>query len=341
MVETPNRPRRQSKPPGYTGDTTNMTTTNTPLILVVDDYDDKRALIEQTLRSERYRTKGAVNGRHALQLVQEETPDLVITDLAMPVMDGYSFVQELRRDPARRFIPVLAQSGLNSKEADLRLAAEAGALSYLQCPFDTNVLLARVAVLLEFRAQFAYMAKEIEQLREQAHTDPLTGLANRRRFDLRLAREVSRSLRTERPFCLLLLDLDDFKAVNDRFGHAKGDEVLKVVGALLEEHTRGIDTAARVGGEEFAVILAETNMAGAIETAHRLRSALADCDVAGVGRVTASFGLARFPGYYSAAKDNSQGLYEAADSAVYMAKRAGKDRVCTAEAEYFVGGPQR
>ncbi|HWL32123.1 MAG TPA: diguanylate cyclase [Gaiellaceae bacterium] len=160
----------------------------------------------------------------------------------------------------------------------------------------------------------------------QALVDGLTGLANRRQADEALASEIARTERLGGPVGLILADVDDFKAVNDRFGHPTGDVVLRDLAATLLENVREIDTAARWGGEEFAVILPGTDLEGAAQVAERIRAALAERVILSIDgaplHVTASFGVAT-----STATTTVQQLVEAADESLYRAKRAGKDRV--------------
>ncbi|NUT56142.1 MAG: diguanylate cyclase [Thermoleophilia bacterium] len=160
----------------------------------------------------------------------------------------------------------------------------------------------------------------------QALVDGLTGLANRRQADEALASEIARTERLGGPVGLILADVDDFKAVNDRYGHPTGDIVLRDLAETLRENVREIDTAARWGGEEFAVILPGTDLEGAAQVAERIRAALAERMILSVDaaplHVTASFGVA-----VSNPTTTVQQLVEAADEALYRAKRAGKDRV--------------
>src|SRR5205823_3369508 len=139
------------------------------------------------------------------------------------------------------------------------------------------------------------------------------GLANRRRFERQLEREVARTHRYNRPFCLLLLDIDHFKLVNDSYGHEAGDEALRRLANALQAGTRGIDTVARIGGEEFALILPETDSVRGLEVAERLRQAISELDTPPAGRITVSIGLAACTGAYGDARE----LFHAADAALY------------------------
>ena len=167
---------------------------------------------------------------------------------------------------------------------------------------------------------------EVAIVAEQAMIDPLTGAANRRAFDRALEIELERSVRRGHPCALVIVDLDDFKQVNDRHGHAVGDEVLVTLADRLRDSVRSADTVARLGGEEFALLLPETDLAGALAVAERARTGFAANGVRLKGGaklvVPASFGVADFP----SSRDEATLLGDA-DKALYTAKRLGKDRV--------------
>jgi diguanylate cyclase (GGDEF)-like protein len=172
-----------------------------------------------------------------------------------------------------------------------------------------------------------------ETVERQAVTDELTGLFNRRRFQEAMATEVERSKRFGQPVGLVLLDLDDFKNVNDTYGHQQGDLVLREVARVLRETSREIDEPARYGGEELAVVLPGTDLEGAYNLAERVRAGIEELvlpllDGEGILSVTASFGVATLPG----SADDMRDLVAAADEALYRAKRAGKNRTVRAEA---------
>ena len=285
-------------------------------ILVVDDNPDKLSLIETALSLAGYNVTTATDGDEALAAIESFLPDLVITDVMMPRMNGYELAQRIRANPLTKFIPVIMQTAAGRRAEDLRRASEVGALGYITDPTDLDLLLARTRTLLEFKAY-------LDVCEEAAFTDHLTGLANRRRFERQLEREVGRMFRFGHPFTLLLIDIDSFKNLNDSFGHTAGDEAIRLLSRVLREGTRGIDLAARIGGEEFAVLLVETNREGGSEVAERLRLAIRTLEIPGAGNITASFGVAECPSDAQTADD----LMKAADIALYEAKRNGRDRV--------------
>jgi diguanylate cyclase (GGDEF)-like protein len=189
------------------------------------------------------------------------------------------------------------------------------------------------------REIFRYLAGQAAQsienvdlhhrIERQAVTDALTGLANRRHFEERLAAEVERARRfPDQPLALVLLDIDDFKQVNDRLGHVAGDDVLRAVARAMEQGRRDVDLAARFGGEELALILPGAGLDGALRAAERVRTAIAALDLPLAGpdggplHVTVSLGVAAF----GLGAHDAEGLLEAADAALYRAKRAGKNR---------------
>lgn len=164
------------------------------------------------------------------------------------------------------------------------------------------------------------------QLRKLATTDELTGLANRRQFLSLAQHEIARTIRHQRPLSLLMIDIDFFKSVNDRFGHPVGDEVLRHLGAICTETLRQEEITARLGGEEFAVLMPETDLAGARLVAERLRQAVSSRHIpslAGKHALTASFGISQFNGV----SDSLEAMFARADEALYAAKRNGRNRV--------------
>jgi diguanylate cyclase (GGDEF)-like protein len=289
-------------------------------VLIVDDDPDKLELLEVALRFAGYEIRTASDGAEALALIASYQPDLVVSDVMMPGMDGYELARQIRQNPQTRFIPVILQTAAHHEAEDLRRGSEAGALGYITDPTDLELLLARARTLLDFKAY-------LDTCEEAAFTDHLTGLANRRRFERQLEREVARTERYNHPFCLLLLDIDQFKQVNDTNGHEAGDDVITRVAKTMREGTRGIDLASRIGGDEFGVILTETSIQSALEVAERLRAAIGKIVLLGLDQVTVSVGVAECPTDGRSARE----LLAAADAALYRAKGQGRDRVVAAE----------
>ena len=162
----------------------------------------------------------------------------------------------------------------------------------------------------------------IEQLRVEATTDYLTGLHNRRSFIMRLEEEISRSRRYQRLLSVAVIDVDNFKTINDTQGHDVGDQVLVALGGIFREQCRDHDVSGRMGGEEFCVLMPETTLEKATESAERLRKSVEDCSAVADVRFTASLGVATFQG----GEDSSQ-IISRADEKLYTAKQEGKNRV--------------
>ena len=199
---------------------------------------------------------------------------------------------------------------------------------------DTRQVMERNA---ELEAELQSAGEQIEQLRDNlddarkaSETDGLTGLPNRRAFDLQLTAAIARAQSDAGPLTLIVADVDRFKRFNDSFGHAVGDEVLKLVGRALGVAAKGVGTPARYGGEEFCVVLPNTTMQTAVATAEQLRKAIAAKSLKSMrtgenyGQVTLSFGVAAL-----GPTDTADSLYERADAALYLAKRTGRNRTCT------------
>ena len=165
------------------------------------------------------------------------------------------------------------------------------------------------------------------QIQQQALTDALTGCYNRRSFELQMDRELQVARRQHQPLSLAMLDLDRFKQLNDSAGHDAGDAALRRLADCFKEELRGVDSSARFGGDEFAVILPKAYSDGALIVAERLRARIEQIHIPGFGNLSASIGIATFPTHGSSRAE----LVMEADAALYSAKRAGRNRVCVAE----------
>src|SRR3954469_2862424 len=252
-----------------------------PVILVADDEPVNRALIERRLQREGYRVLTAQNGRDAVEKAQAALPDLVILDVMMPVMDGMEACRRIKENETTRDIPVIFLSARDETEMKVS-GLILGANDYISKPFKAEELIARVSVAIRLkheRDQLRVNAEEAttraEAAQERAMTDALTGLLNRYGLQHVLAHEHAEARRYNRPLSSLMIDLDNFKTVNDTYGHAAGDIALQQVAGILHEAVRGSDTVFRHGGEEFLVLLPETDLEGATALAEKIRAAAA------------------------------------------------------------------
>jgi len=293
------------------------------VVLVVDDSPQMlEALCE--LLEEEHDTIIATSGAEALQLARTENPDLILLDVVMPDVDGYTVCARLKEDPSLREIPVIFLTGRSHGQDEAR-GLEQGAIDYISKPINPPVVRARVRNHMELK-------RSRDALKGLSFLDALTGVANRRSFDLTLETEWQRSMRSQRPLSLIMVDVDHFKLYNDHLGHRAGDECLRQIASALQAAVvRGVDLLARYGGEEFVAILPETPGEGARLVAARMQQEIAQLDMdhpaSSAGpKVSASIGAAT---HVAQPGTNSVLLVEAADRAVYMAKHRGRNRsVC-------------
>jgi diguanylate cyclase (GGDEF)-like protein len=312
-------------------------------ILVVDDSKTQLDWVQAVLVREGFDVRTAVDGKEAIRKVRTEPPDLVLLDMVLPDMDGLEVLRIVKAKSDEHFIPVIilsVKADLDSKVAGLRIGAD----DFLAKPFAEAELLARCAAMLRIKKLQDELRATQRKLEEQSITDSLTGLRNRRFFDERLHEEFGRAQRYSDPVSLIMLDLDHFKRVNDRYGHQVGDMVLREAAGLLKGSLRDPDIPARYGGEEFAVILPKTHVQGALAVAERVWRAIGNKlfrhshgDGPGAGppvelRVTVSLGVAFFP-----SKDitTAQLLVKFADEALYQAKNSGRNSICLYQAQAY------
>ena len=298
-------------------------------ILGVDDSETTRAQVRRARRGDDTfdRFLEAEDGLSAFKLLVEEKPNLVLCDLNMPRFDGRGFLRLRASRPDLRDIPVIMLAAEGDGELKARLI-EDGACDYLTKPFHEKELLVRVRLHHRMKSLQDELRDANSRLEALSNTDPLTGLANRRCLDRKLADEVARSRRHDVPLTAVALDIDHFKSVNDKYGHDMGDVVLRNVARAMAEGLRSNDLAARPGGEEFLLLLPHTELAGGLAMAERVRARLEKLAHVGPSatlNVTASFGVAcTHPSHEMPAGEE---LLARADQALYEAKRSGRNRV--------------
>jgi two-component system cell cycle response regulator len=212
-------------------------------------------------------------------------------------------------------------------EARLLRGLDMGVNDYLMRPVDRHELLARVKTQIKRKRHSDFLRHRLAESVELSVTDPLTGLQNRRYMEGHLRTLVSEAIRTGRSLSMLVADIDHFKVINDTYGHDAGDAVLKEFSVRLKRNTRGVDLACRLGGEEFVIIMPDTDLERAYQVGERLRACIAADDFV-VGdnksvRVTASVGI----GTLENSDDTPETMFKRADNALYTAKRQGRNRV--------------
>lgn len=287
-------------------------------LLLVDDDPGILRLLARWLKKAGYPTQFATDGQDALVAIEQECPDLVITDWDMPRIDGLELCRRIRQMDLPHYVYIIFLSVKSGPEESV-LALEVGADDFVAKPVREGELLARV------RAGARMLALE-RRLSQLASTDPLTGLMTQRTFYECLGKEWQRCQRHHLPLSCVMLDLDFFKRINDTYGHPAGDAVLKVVAQTLAENCRRSDFLCRYGGEEFCALLPETAGEKAELWAERVRQCVAGLAIPVGGRllkVTASFGVTQ----RHQDTHNPGELVDRADQALLCAKHSGRDRV--------------
>ncbi len=249
--------------------------------------------------------------------LRRSRPQIVIANTPIKGMS----IQELARvlGQSQDSLPLILIGDEPSTLERRQEAMSTGAFDYFQIPAEVGLLILSASRLTTLR-------QTMDRLRGEADLDHLTGLANRRRFRVALSREVERWRRYGAPCALLLLDIDYMKSINDTYGHPAGDLVIREIADTLIRVSRDNDTAARLGGEEFALLFAGIDDTKAESAANRLRSILAEQPIEGVGNITVSIGVAACPTHAV----SERALYAASDGALYVAKNEGRNRVAVA-----------
>jgi diguanylate cyclase (GGDEF)-like protein len=308
-------------------------------VLVVDDDRSMRALLESMLVAAGHHVVSASNGVEALILIEKERPQLIVTDWLMPQMDGIALCRELRSKPENRSIYVIIITMQESSDK-LVEAFEAGADDYLNKPITPKVFFARLRAgqrVVQLQEELAFDREQLmrfsaelsaanERLQGQALSDALTGLPNRRFAMERLEQEWALTKRGDRALSCLMVDVDHFKSINDRYGHQVGDDALKLVADTLRRAARTQDVVCRYGGEEFLVICPDTDAQAAVLCAERLRTNIAAQGLrlqgGGEHKMTVSIGVAE----KSETITSLEALLIRADNNLYAAKEAGRNR---------------
>ena len=265
--------------------------------------------------------------REALNLARLELPDCFVVHQALGEGgDGLRLVSALRARPETRQSAVI----LVVENGDVQTAAKGldlGASDYIEAPFDVSELIARIRSQLRRKRYSDRLRTNLRNGLKLAVIDPLTGIYNRRYASQHMNRVMERARETDGVFAVMMIDLDKFKSINDRFGHDAGDAVLREFSRRLQENIRGVDLVARFGGEEFFVAMPDVDQHAAAHAAERIRRAIEGAPVllpgGGEVEVTVSIGVA----IATAADVDAEAIIKRADCALYASKESGRNRV--------------
>ncbi len=297
-------------------------------VLLIDDDRDNLKLVTRLLEHEQLLVKQATSGVEGLQLLSEYRPDLVILDINMQGLNGFQTLKLIRQRNEQVSVMFLTS---NRDTEDIIRGLEAGALDYICKPFQPLELIARVKSQLKFKGIQDDLRIANEKLQNLVDIDDLTGLYNMRSVYERLNQEIDRARRYKHSIAVFMMDMDDFKRVNDNHDHLFGSYVLSEVGKLIKANIRSVDFAARYGGDEFLICLTQTQPVGAVRFADRLRKKIDEHEfVNGPDQIklSASFGAAILENGKSQLDAHS--IVRLADAKLYEAKAEGKNRVISA-----------
>ena len=315
----------------FCGSTVNIQEMAKARILIVEDSKAQADITGAFLEKNGYEVVCVHDGAGAIKAAKTESYDVILLDLVLPDINGNEICRWLKLNSETRGIPIImltVESALKDKVASL----EAGADDYLPKPYNEIELNARIYAALRTKALQDELRDKNRQLEEllakvelQSITDPLTRLYNRRYVETVLEKELAEWKRYMSPMACLMVDVDHFKNINDRYGHETGDSVLKELAALLKHSLREADTVARWGGEEFLILLPRTEKDDAFVTALKTLRAISGWRFGQIPdlRVTVSIGVATAGGN----TDTPVRLVRAADLALYEAKNRGRNRV--------------
>ena len=283
-------------------------------VLIVDDQPELRHVLQICLRAAGVDVLEAGNGEQAVSVIREHNPEIIFLDVMMPGRSGIelcSYIRAQTNSSGAYIIMLSAKSDTGHRVSGL----ESGADAYLTKPFQPDEIMAQLKVGL----------RAVENRRSYLE-DPLTGIFGRRAFDALFERTVARSQRHESPLSMAMIDIDRFKAINDAHGHHTGDNVIKDTAEILRSRARESDLYFRWGGEEFAWLMPDTDVNGAICAAERLRRAVNETAFDTVGTVTVSIGTSTLR-----KGEDASDFSRRADEALYDAKQAGRNRVASGD----------
>lgn len=298
-------------------------------ILVVEDDQAIAQMIKLILGKHTHDLRHVLNGEDALELLGDWQPDLIISDVMMPGLDGFALIKHLKTIPPLADIPIIFVTALSQVE-QISQGLNLGAVDYLPKPFRAMELEARVNAALRLKFLQDDLRRANTELTELTLVDSLTGLKNHRYVTEYLGQNILHSARYGEPLSMLMIDIDYFKTINDTYGHVPaGNDVLQELARVLRSQTRQSDVVCRFGGEEFLIICTNTSRSAVLTLAERIRIAVSEHSFPHLTTetLTVSIGAAT----YEPKRDRDAGaLLNRVDSALYEAKNEGRNRVCVA-----------
>jgi diguanylate cyclase (GGDEF)-like protein len=298
-------------------------------VLIVADDELVRRQFANTLRQAGYTVRTAASGAEALREFEREPANIVVSGCETPGMDGLALCRNLRQSLSSRYTYLLLLTMRGGKR-DVIAGLKSGADDYIVKGAPREEILARLETARRIVTLDSALREAHRNHRQEAMTDALTGARNRRFFDKYLTREFDRCRRNERPLALIVCDLDRFKLVNDGFGHDTGDEVLQAFVTRTMGCLRATDWLARIGGEEFAIVLPETDLIGCQAVAERVRAATAGESVrthSGRLDISVSVGCTALELRGDFERYTCAELVSCADRCLYVSKQKGRNRV--------------
>lgn len=294
--------------------------------LIADDEDDFRRLLVRRATTMGLTVDEVSDGTQAIEAIRQNSYDILVMDLYMPGATGLEVIREAQRiDPDTESILMTGSASLETAIEAIR----AGVYDYLTKPLESLTSFElTVSRALERRHLIRENERLFKEVQRLALTDQLTGLYNRHKLKESLESEVERARRYRRPLSLIMLDLDGLKVINDTYGHPAGDVVLRQVAEAIRNHTRRVDLAARIGGDEFLVLLPEAVLEVATEVAKRVRKQITSIPYEDIN-ISISIGV----GQWGEEFGTPQGFMHAVDQALYQAKRSSGAKIFTCKLE--------
>jgi two-component system cell cycle response regulator len=301
-------------------------------VLLAEDNVTQASVMMDYLEDNGHEVIHVEDATSVFSAVEKHSPDVILLARHISGIDGIHICRSLKNNSETSGIPIIMLTN-QSTTSDKVVGLRAGADDYIPEPCDEEELSAVINARLRTKTEWDDLKKTTRQLREMltrvetlANVDPLTGLFNRRRFETVIDKEFKRAVRYNLPLSCMMLDIDHFKKVNDSFGHAVGDGVLRQTVNIIQSNIRDVDTVARWGGEEFIIMSPNTSKNNALVVADRIRKNMAGQSFQNVDdrKITISIGIADIP---DPGINTKEQLIDAADQALYGAKKSGRNRV--------------